>query len=85
MKNGTGFKVGDRVEFAKTNNYYIKEGCAGNIIDMTGSALLIEFDEFVDGYDGYGYDKLGHCSWVLRTEIRKINIETDQYEEWDDV
>lgn len=62
------FKVGDRVKCVKCHDGNIKAvGKVGTVIKFsdTCSDYLIEFDVNVDGHDGCGAGKKGHCWWLF--------------------
>lgn len=66
-------KVGSRVECVE------KYACAdvgekGTVIFTTDSLLpyLIEWDNYVQGHDGSGTGKDGHCEWVFEESVKFI-------------
>lgn len=75
MSKFVEYKIGDRVRTHNENNI-------GTIIDFdTAYVALIEYDEFINGHDGCGMGKQGHCWWVDTTDLKLVKrVTIDQHE-----
>lgn len=70
------FKVGDKViAIAEVGKKCIKN-VTGKIIAIDEHSIpyLVEFDEDINGHDGFGKGKPGHCWWVREYEISPIFV-----------
>ena len=76
-------KIGQRIVLTKEAEklYYaykrsdFKAGMRGKIIyikDILTSRVLIEFDDFINGHDGAGRGKNGHCWWLYKEDLTQI-------------
>ena len=75
------FKKGNRIVWKVIEKYYPGELTSekksvfrGIVIDVENTGLdypryLIEFEDHIDGHDGIGQGKQGHCWWCDEDEI----------------
>ena len=82
MKKGD-IKIGQRIVLTKEARLFLyggissglKEGARGTIIDIIDTdsfEVLIEFDDYIDGHNGSGRGKYGHCWWFNKEDLIKI-------------
>ena len=79
------YKIGDWIVYIdKERSKWWKDlkgislyGKIGKIIDIYKSdrfiPYLIEFKEYINGHDGIGKGKNGHCSWCSKQEITSLD------------
>lgn len=79
MSKFVEYKIGDRVRTHNENNI-------GTIIDFNDAHVaLIEYDEFIDGHDGGGIGKDGHCWLVFTTDlklVKRVTIDEQEMEKF---
>jgi hypothetical protein len=70
------FKVGDRVK----STMYETKNCVGTVLGYnrnSGCNVLVEFDSFTDGHDGFGWNglrgKMGRCYYCFEEYLEAVH------------
>lgn len=74
------YKVGDEViymlkVYTLEKKIYLYKKLAKIIyIDKINQNYLLEFKDYIDGHDGNGLGKKGHCRWIFtEEEVKPLN------------
>lgn len=85
-KEMNNLKIGDRVRVVfvpslfKSRDYEIKIGTKGIVKHLRKTDVGVEFDEYINGHDGWWGGKYGYCWYIPYERLEKIE-ETDTAEE----
>lgn len=86
MKSKNILKIGDRVRvisvpgLVESRDDEIKIGTKGIVKHLRKTDVGVEFDEYINGHDGWWGGKYGYCWYISYERLEKIE-ETDTAEE----